>query len=45
VPKTVAQYAHRAHSAELRGFNLELAQYWDDVAEEIDRKLVRRPDP
>jgi len=25
--------------------NLELAQYWDDVAEEIDRKLVRRPDP
>ena len=36
-------HAERARSAELRVFNLELAQYWDDTADEIERKLVRRP--
>jgi hypothetical protein len=34
-------HAEGARSTQLRAFNLELAQYWEDVADEIERKLVR----
>jgi hypothetical protein len=33
--------AERADSAEFRAFNLELAQYWDEIADELERKSSR----
>jgi hypothetical protein len=33
-------HAERARSAEVRALNLELAQYWNEMGDEIERKLV-----